>query len=241
MPYGAIVTRVQSGHKRGVTGFAHHFTFDLVELGFSGCILMPVLARKTVMVNASELKPGVVVRIEGQVYRVLEVEVKAGTAKLSGVVKAKLRNVESERLWEPHFRLEERLQDFELERRAMEFLFSTGENCTFMDVENFEQIEIPLRLIGPAKDFLQSGMQVPVELFEGRPINVVLPEILEARVASTAEPVHQQQDNAWKEAVLENGVRIRVPLFIGPGEIVRVEVKSGRYLERVRAERRRSA
>jgi elongation factor P len=82
---------------------------------------------------------------------------------------------------------------------------------------------------------------VPVELFEGRPINVVLPEILEARVASTAEPVHQQQDNAWKEAVLENGVRIRVPLFIGPGEIVRVEVKSGRYLERVRAERRRSA
>ena len=193
------------------------------------------------MVIASELKPGMVIRIEGQIYRVLEVEVKAGAAKLSGVVKSKLRNVQSERLWEPHFRLEERLEDLELERRAMEFLFSAGENCTFMDVENFEQIEIPLRLIGPAAGFLESGMQVPVELFEGRAINVVVPDILEARVASTAAPVHQQQDSAWKEAVLENGVKIRVPLFIGPGEVVRVDVKTGRYLERARVERKRSA
>jgi elongation factor P len=193
------------------------------------------------MVSASELKPGMLIRIEGEIYRVLEAEVRAGTAKLGGVVKSKLRNVESERLWEPHFRLEERLEDLELERRSMEFLYGTGETCTFMDAENFEQIEIPQNLIGPAVDFLQSGMRVPVELFEGRAINVVVPDILEARVASTAAPAHQQQDGAWKEAVLENGVKIRVPLFIAPGDMVRVDMKSGRYLERARTERRRSA
>ena len=193
------------------------------------------------MVIASELKPGIVIRIEGQIYRVLEVEVKAGAAKLSGVVKTKLRNVESNRLWEPHFRLEEHLEDLELHRRSMEFLFSAGENCSFMDVENFEQIEIPQALVGPAAQFLQSGMQLPVEFFEDRPISVVVPDVLEARVASTAAPTHSQQDSAWKEAILDNGLQIRVPLFIAPGEMIRVDVNTGRYLERARSERRRSA
>jgi len=190
---------------------------------------------------ASELKPGMVIRIEGQIYRVLEADVKAGAAKLSGVVKTKLRNVATDRLWEPHFRLEERLEDLQLEQRPMEFLFSAGGNCTFMDLGNFEQIEIPRTLIGPAERFLQAGMQLPVEFFEGHTISIVVPDVFEARIASTAPPAHAPQDSAWKEATLDNGLQIRVPLFIGPGEIVRVEVKTGRYLERARSERRRSA
>jgi elongation factor P len=70
---------------------------------------------------------------------------------------------------------------------------------------------------------------------------VVFPDIVEARVLSTAPPSHSQQDSAWKEAVLENGISIRVPLFIGSGELVRVEVKTGRYIERARAEHKRPA
>ena len=70
---------------------------------------------------------------------------------------------------------------------------------------------------------------------------MIFPEVAEARVARTALPSHSQQDRAWKEAILENGLAVRVPLFIAPGETVRVEVKTGRYLERARAERRRSA
>lgn len=193
------------------------------------------------MIVASELKPGMVLRIEGQVYKVLEVEVKAGAAKTSGVVKLKLRNVASDRLWEPHFRPEERLEQLDLEQRPMEFLFSDGDSCTFMNLENYEQVEIPRALLGAAAHFLQSGMQLPVEFFAGRPISVVVPEVFEARVATTAPAAHSQQDSAWKEAVLDNGIRIRVPLFIAPGEIVRVDWRAGRYLERARAERRRSA
>jgi len=84
-------------------------------------------------------------------------------------------------------------------------------------------------------------MELPVEFFVGEPISVVFADVAEARVATTAPPSHSQQDSAWKKATLENGLAIRVPLFIAPGEIVRVDVRTGRYVERARTERKRSA
>jgi len=86
-----------------------------------------------------------VIRIEGQIYRGFEVECKAGAAKLGGVVKAKLSNVRSGRIWEPHFRPQGRLEDVELERYNMGFLFSEGDTCTFMRPDTFEQVEVPQR------------------------------------------------------------------------------------------------
>ncbi len=193
------------------------------------------------MIIASELRAGMVVRIEGEIYKVLEVEAKAGAAKMGGVVKTKLSNISSGRLWEPHFRPQERLEDLELERQIMEFLFAEGETCTFMNPETYEQIEIPSRILGFGVRFLGSGMELPVEFFDGEAISVVFPDIAEARVMSTAPASRTQQDSAWKEALLENGFSIRVPLFIGSGELVRVEVKTGRYIERARAEHKRPA
>jgi elongation factor P len=193
------------------------------------------------MVIASDLKEGMIIRIEGQVLKVLEVESKAGAAKMGGVVKTKLINVRSRRLWEPHFRPQERLEDLELERHMMEFLFADGDRCTFMRPDTFEQMEIPSAILGAAVRFLQPGMELPVEFFENEPISVVFPDIADARVASTAPPAHSQQDSAWKEAILENGLAIKVPLFIAAGEVVRVEVQTGRYIERARAEHKRSA
>jgi len=192
------------------------------------------------MVIASELKEGTVIRIDRRIYRVLEVESKTGTAKLSGVVKAKLSDVRNGRMWEQHFRPQERLEELELERRSMEFLFSAGDTCTFMNPDTFEQVEIPRTILGPAAQFLQPGVELPTEFFAEEPISVVFPAIAEARVERTAPPVHSQQDSAWKQATLENGLSIQVPLFIAPGEVVRVEVKTGRYLERAHTERRRS-
>jgi len=191
------------------------------------------------MVIASELKPGMVIRSEGQVYKVLDVESKAGAAKMGGVVKVTLSNLHSARMLEQHFRPQERLEDLELERHNMEFLYSGDDSSTFMNPVTFEQVEIASEMMGPAEKFLQPEMELPVEFFEGKPVNVVLPQIVEARVETTAPPIHAQQDSAFKEATLENGVQIRVPLFIGPGETVRVEVKTGRYVDRVRAEKKK--
>jgi len=193
------------------------------------------------MVIASELRPGMVIRFEGQAYKVLDVESKAGAAKMGGVVKVKLSNVVSGRELEHHFRPQEKLDESELDRQNMEFLYSDEGSSTFMNPVSFEQVEIPSEMLGSAEPFLQPGMAVPVEFFEGKPVNVVLPQFVEIKVATTAPPIHAQQDSAWKEATLENGVEIKVPLFIGPDEIVRVDLKTGRYMDRVRAEKKKGA
>jgi elongation factor P len=121
----------------------------------------------------------------------------------------------------------------------MEFVFASGDTCTFMSPLTFEQLEISKVVVGPAAIFLQSGVQVPVEFFAGEPLAVIFPDAAEIHVTETAPAAHAQQETAWKHAELENGLTIQVPLFVGPGELVRVDVKTGRYLERVRAERKR--
>lgn len=193
------------------------------------------------MILASELTKGMVVRVEGEVYRVMEVESKAAVAKLGGVVKAELSNLKTRNLREARFRPQERLEDLPVERTNMEFLFRNGSTCTFMNPNTYEQIEVPGEIIGRAAAFLESGASLPLEFFDGKPISAVVPDILEARVADTAPPAHSQQDSAWKEARLENGIVIHVPLFIAPGEHVRVDMRTGRYVERGHAERKRTA
>jgi len=193
------------------------------------------------MVIASELRPGMVIRFEGQVYKVLDVDSKARAAKMGGVVKASLSNLRTARLLEHHFRPQERLEDLELERHNMEFLFSGDDGVTFMNPVTFEQVEIARDMIGPAEKFLTPEMELPIEFFEGKPVSIVLPQIVEAKIETTAPPIHAQQDSAFKEATLENGLEIKVPLFIRSGEMVRVEVRTGKYVDRVRVEKKRGA
>ncbi len=133
------------------------------------------------MITASQLKAGMAGRIAAQIYKALEAEFKAGAGQAGGVVKTKLRSVSSGRMWEPHFRPEERLEELDLERQTMEFLYSDAENCTFMNPRTFDQMEIPRAILGPAERFLKEGMQVPVEFFDGRPISIVFPAVVEAR------------------------------------------------------------
>ena len=193
------------------------------------------------MVSASDLREGMCVRVDGQLFRVLEVEAKAGAAKMGGIVKTKLLNLRSGRTWEPHYRPQQQLEELQLERRNMEFLYADGDTCTFMRPDTFEQIEMPSSMLGLGQKFLQPGMDLPVEFFAGEAIRVVFPDIAEARIMRTAPASHAPQDSAWKEALLENGLVIRVPLFIAPGEVVRVDLRTGKYVERARVEHRHSA
>ena len=199
----------------------------------------PTEGLEELMVTASELRVGVALRLGQEIYKVLEVEAKAGTAKLGGTVRARLSNVRTGRLWDQHFRPLERLEDVELEKRKLEFLYSDGNNCIFQRLDSFEQVEFPASSLGLAEKLLQPGGEVPAEFFEGEPISVVLPDTLEARVMSTAAPTRSQQDSGRKEATLENGLVIQVPLFIAPGELVSVDLKTGRYVERVRTQHKK--
>ena len=193
------------------------------------------------MVTASELRTGMALRIDHQIYKVMEVEARAGAAKMGGTVHTRLSNVRSGRLWEQSFRPLERVDNVELEKRALEFLYSDGSNCVFQRLDNFEQVEFASSSLGLAETLLQPGTEVPAEFFEGEPVSIVLPGTLDARVKSTAPPARSQQDSGRKEATLENGLTIQVPLFVAAGEWVSVDVKNGRYVERVRVQHKKSA
>jgi elongation factor P len=186
------------------------------------------------MIIASGLKEGVVLRVDGELYKVLSSEYHAGGGKLGGVTHAKLKNLLTGTLWERRFRPDEKLENVTLDRLPLQFLYRDGEEFFFMNPDSFEQLAVPKQVIGAVDKFLQPEMQVFVEFFEGNPVHIVFPSSVELKVSTTAQPVHNQQDNVMKSATLENGMEILVPQFIKPGESLRVEVETGKYLERVR-------
>ncbi len=186
------------------------------------------------MITASQLRPGTAIRHQGTVYKVVSSEYHAGQGKMGGVAHARLQNIETGTFWEHGFRAEEKLEDLALEKQHMDFLYADAQDLYFMSPETFEQVSIGRAAVGAAEKFLRPDMRVPVEFFEGRPIAVLLPDIVEIRVAATAEPLHSQGDNTWKSARLENDMEVMVPQFIRSGEGIRVDVQSGKYVERAR-------
>lgn len=188
------------------------------------------------MVMASQLRAGMVLKTGNDLLKVVESQYHVGQGKMPGSVHSKLQNITSGTIKDVRFRPEEKLEETQLQRRNLEYLYSDADSATFMDPDTYEQLPIPLESIGPAQKFLRAEMEIPVEFFAGSPVSIVFPVIAEAKVAMTADPVHQQQDNTYKEATLENGLELLVPQFVRPGEIVRVEVASGKYVDRVRAD-----
>jgi elongation factor P len=192
------------------------------------------------MVPASELRAGWVVRVEGVLYKVIAAEYHAGGGKMGGVAHVKLRNMKTGTFRERRFRADELVEQVEPARQNLQFLYTDGGVSYFMHPESFEQVAIENDRLGRAVSFLKEEMTVPVEFVEGEPTGIVFPDIVEARIAQTAPPVHTQgNDNVWKEARLENGLRVMVPPFIAPGELIRVGVESGLYVERAKAEKKR--
>jgi elongation factor P len=177
-----------------------------------------------------------ILKMGEDIFKVFESTYHLGQGKMPGSVHARARHVVNGALKEFRFRPEERLEETQLQKQDMEFLYSDADSVTFMNPETFDQVSIPREAIGSATKFLQAEMKVPVEFYEGQPVSIDFPAIVEAKVSTTAQPVHQQQDNTLKAATLENGVEIMVPHFIKPGETVRVEVATGKYVDRVRAE-----
>lgn len=186
------------------------------------------------MVLASQLRAGMAIRYEGQLYRILAADYHPGQGRMSGQSHARLRNLSTGTLWEHSFRSELKLDDLPIEKHALEYLYADSDQHCFMDPTSFEQVEIPQALLGQQSAFLESGMKLAVEFVEGRPVSVVMPDSLEVRVADTAPASHQQQDTNFKPAKLENGVEVMVPQFVKTGDFIRLDLAGLKYMDRVR-------
>ncbi len=185
------------------------------------------------MAIASNLRAGVAVRIEGALYKVIEVTNHAGQGKMSGFTHARLRNLDTATTREWRFHPEDRVEEIAPERQALQFLYKDDTLSHFMNPETFEQVDIENAQLGRAGNYLVEEMVIPVEFVEGRAVGIVMPDVVEVKIADTAPPVRTHGDsNVWKEARLANGLKIMVPPFIETGETVRVEVERGTYVER---------
>lgn len=191
------------------------------------------------MIEAKALRAGTVIRLEGELHTVVSAEYHTGTGKFASTVFATARNLRTGHHRELRLRTDEKLEDVELERREMEYLYSDGSAFYFMNPETFEQIEVPRAAIGAAEKYLLPNMRVPVEFYEGRVVNVVFPSAVELKVVTAPAPLRDAEGNTYKTVVLENGMEVLAPQFIKEGDTVRIEVASGKYLERVRREGRK--
>jgi elongation factor P len=186
------------------------------------------------VIPATDLRPGMVIRFDRGFCRVLDAQYHAGGGKLAGAVHAKLEELGRGAVLERRFRPDERLARVELERARWQYIYAEGEDFYFMNPDTFEQIPIARGVLGAGARFLRPDMGVSVESYDGRPVNVVFPESVEMKVASTAQAEHQRETSAMKPATLDNGMEILVPLFIKAGDVVRVNTATGKYLERAR-------
>lgn len=186
------------------------------------------------MVVASQLRAGMAVRFEGQPYRILFADYHPGQGKMGGATHARLKNLSTGTLWEHSFRSDLKLEELDVEKQPMDYLYDDGGDCYFMNPGSFEQIAIPRATVGPQAALLQPEMRVAVESVEGRPVSVSFPDVLEVRVLETTPPLHQQVDSVWKSARLESGVEIMVPQFIKNGDLIRLDVANMKYMDRAK-------
>lgn len=186
------------------------------------------------MVTASDLRFGMIIQLDDQMCRVLAAEYRAGGGKMPGAVHARLQSLVTGSVTDRRLRPEEKVTTVSVQRETLEFLYQDGDAFYFMNPTTFEQLPISRQILGSRAGFLQPGLRLQVETVGERAIGVVFPESVDLRVASTAQPMHQRETSALKKAILENGSEVLVPLFIKEGELIRIEVATGKYLERVK-------
>ena len=186
------------------------------------------------MISSNDLRPGVHVLLDGEVYVIISSE-HSKVAMRHGLVRAKIRNTKTGATTERTFRGGERVPLVHLERKTMQYLYTTGDEYIVMDKATFEQLPLPRALVGDAVRFLTENMDVTVVFHDETPIGVELPTAVDLRVTETAPGFRGDTvSGGSKPATLETGAVVQVPLFVTAGEVVRIDTRTGTYLERVR-------
>lgn len=185
-------------------------------------------------VNANTLRAGNVIDYNGKLWVVVKNELMQ-PGKGAAVAQVELRDLKSGTKDNVRFRTQETVERVRLEQDDYQYLFAEGDQITFMHNETYEQIEISKELIGPPAAYLQEGMIVEIESFEGQPLGVTLPQTVTLEITE-AEPVVKGQTatTSYKPAILENGAKVMVPPHIESGTRIVVKTEDGTYVERAK-------
>lgn len=185
------------------------------------------------MISTNQFKTGMTIRYEGDIYRIVEFQhVKPG--KGGAFVRTKLRNMDTGRVVDKTFRPEQKFDQVHVETRTMQYLYDEPDALVFMDQQTYEQLTMPKDMLADRLDLMTVNMEVDLLYMDGKPVDVELPVFVDLQVAEAAPAVKGDTvSGGSKEAVLETGATIQVPLFVEPGDVVRVDTRTREYNTRV--------
>jgi elongation factor P len=188
-----------------------------------------------VSVSTNDFKNGMTLELDGTLFQVVEFQhVKPG--KGGAFVRTKLRNVKSGAVIERTFNAGVKVGLAIVERKQMQYLYPDGDAYVFMDLATYDQVHVPFEILGGAGSYLTEGSEAQVSMHEGVAISVDLPASMVLTVTTTDPGVKgDTRTGSLKPATLETGVVVQVPLFVEEGERIKVDTRSGDYIERVKA------
>jgi elongation factor P len=186
------------------------------------------------MATTSDLRSGLVIRYNGELCTVLE-STHRTPGNLRAFYQVKMRVIKSGKLLENRFRSGEEIDVVRVERKTMQFLYRDGEDMVFMDTETFDQINIPEVVVGPQAGYLKESGEATIAFNEAEVVSVELPPHVTLLI-SYAEPgvKGDSATGATKPATLESGATVNVPLFVNEGDMIRVDTRTGEYLDRAK-------
>ena len=184
------------------------------------------------MISTNDLKNGITIQVDGDIFVVMETQhVKPG--KGAAIVKAKLKNLRSGAIFEKTFNAGVKVQTARIEKQLMQYLYSMNDEYFFMNMETYEQISLTKDHLGDGVNYLIENAEVYVTSFEGEVIGIDLPDKINLKVTHTEPAVKgNTTTNALKDATVETGLLVRVPLFIEEGETIVVSTSDGKYVSR---------
>jgi elongation factor P len=183
-------------------------------------------------INATRLKKGMLVKIDQDLFRVLELQ-HVTPGNLRGFVRVKFRNIRSGTLSDQKLRSEDTLDRATLDEREMQYLYQDGDDYYFMDTTSYEQIHISSEALGDSTNYLKAEMTIKVEFYGTEPVGIELPQAVDLKVLDTSPGIKgATASNQVKPAKLETGLVVNVPPFVNTGDVVRVNTETGEYLSR---------
>ena len=183
-------------------------------------------------ININDIKNGMTIIMDNNLYQIVEFQhVKPG--KGSAFVRMKLRNLRTGSITEDTYNTNIKIQKAHIDRMPMQYLYSAGDNYVFMNNDTYEQVEISTKVLGDQVKFIKEGLDITVDYYEGEILGITLPEKIEYEVIATEPAVKgNTTNNAQKDATIETGYVVKVPLFINQGERIIISTKDGKYSSR---------
>ncbi len=186
------------------------------------------------MIQATQLKRGMCIKHENDLYRVVEAQHKT-PGNLRGLVQAKIRHLKSGSISDHRFRSVDMVERAILDEAEMEFLYQDGNMYHFMNNETYEQVGLSEEVLGDAVNYLIPNIKLKIEMYEERPVGIELPNMVEMKVLETEPAIKGASvSNQSKPAKMETGLIVNVPPFIAEGDVIRVDTASGSYIERAK-------